>query len=67
MLGMSCTFSMRHASFSIFTIQNWRYDMKKAYLLLADGTLFEGYSVGYEGRAPARLFSTPVWPAIRRS
>lgn len=25
--------------------------MKKAYLLLADGTLFEGYSVGYEGQS----------------
>lgn len=25
--------------------------MKRAYLLLADGTLFEGYSVGYEGQS----------------
>ena len=25
--------------------------MKKAYLLLADGTLFEGTAVGYEGQS----------------
>ena len=29
--------------------------MKKAYLLLADGTLFEGYSVGYEGQSTGEV------------
>ena len=40
--------------------------MKRAYLLLADGTLFEGYSVGYEGQSIGEVVLTPAWPAIRR-